>query len=90
MKIGRGIVKNEGVTALYKGLTGSMIGLSYPAIQMPVYEYIKQKCMSLRRTKRLRASDTIVASLTSNIMALAITYPHLIIRTHMMCIKNPN
>lgn len=72
------IVKNEGFFGLYKGFSGSLMGLSYPAIQMPLYEYIKSK-----RQNQSSALGPLIPSVISNVTALALTYPHLIIRTIM-------
>ncbi len=37
------IVKEEGVTALFKGLTPQLFGLGHVAVQFPMYEYLKKK-----------------------------------------------
>jgi solute carrier family 25 folate transporter 32 len=48
----RGIVRDEGWLALYKGLGASTLGLSHIAIQFPVYEWLKRSL-----SEYARASD---------------------------------
>lgn len=78
----RTIIKEEGITALYRGLTPTLFGLGHVAIQFPLYEYLK-KYFSKGQPDQLRAEHVLVASSVSKIVASAVFYPHEVLRTRI-------
>ena len=82
------IYRNEGITAFYKGLTASFLGLSHVAIQFPMYEYLKEE-MSLYRSKygetrqHILMLDIVFTSLAAKLVASLITYPHEVLRARL-------
>lgn len=83
----RRIVREEGLSGLYKGLIPTLLGLGHVAIQFPLYEHLKS---SLSRRSRshsedhpTRAGHVLVASSLSKIVASAIFYPHEVVRTRI-------
>ncbi|EGD78926.1 NAD+ transporter [Salpingoeca rosetta] len=77
------IGRTEGVTALYKGLSASMLGLSHVAIQFPVYEKFKQFARRHRNDSKETILDLIVSSALSKAIASTITYPHEVVRSRL-------
>ena len=45
----RHIARHEGVAALYRGLSASLLGVSHVAIQLPLYERLKASAAGRRR-----------------------------------------
>lgn len=78
----RKIIREEGVSALYKGLTPTLLGLGHVAIQFPLYEHLKAS-FSSDSSKHLKATHVLVASSISKIAASAIFYPHEVLRTRI-------
>lgn len=79
------IIKEEGISKLYSGVVPSMLGITHVAIQLPLYEHIKQKLASRgdRSHDRLTVSELIIASSVSKMAASLVTYPHEVLRSHM-------
>ncbi|KAK9804591.1 hypothetical protein WJX73_004462 [Symbiochloris irregularis] len=81
----RRIRREEGLAGLYSGLLPSLIGVAHVAIQFPLYEAIKAR-LALQHDKdpsNLRATDLMIASATSKMIASTATYPHEVVRAHM-------
>ena len=57
------IVKKEGVTALYRGLSASLFGLSHVVIQLPLYEALKDHAR--QRNRLLRSQERRLPALPS-------------------------
>lgn len=72
--------KQEGIKSFYKGLFTSYVGLSHAAILYPSYEAFKTR---LREWKGhdLSSLDIFCVSLSSKLLAMVATYPHVVIRT---------
>ena len=85
----RGIFRNEGALAFYKGLTASLVGLSHVAVQFPAYEWAKRRLKSadlpgsVGREGELSWFGLILSSSISKVGASAITYPHEVVRARM-------
>lgn len=84
----RKIMRQEGVSGLYKGLTATLLGLGHVAIQFPLYEHLKTTLS--RRADRdgegdgqVRASHILAASSMSKVVASAFFYPHEVLRTRI-------
>ncbi|CAN8065104.1 unnamed protein product [Agarophyton chilense] len=78
----RKIIREEGVSALYKGLTPTLLGLGHVAIQFPLYEHLKST-LSQGNEDDVQASHVLVASSVSKIAASAVFYPHEVLRTRI-------
>lgn len=88
------VVREEGISGLYKGLTASYLGVTESTIHWVAYEYLKSK-LSERRNKKqiisdesvqpfhLRMFDNLLAAGLSKFVAACISYPHEVIRTRM-------
>ena len=84
------IIRKEGVVSLYKGLLPSLVGITHPLIQFPVYESLKINISKYENSydfndARPKVSDQgiFVASILSKFVATLITYPHEVVRTRM-------
>lgn len=87
------IVKEEGFTGLYKGLSPSLWLVSHGAIQWTLYENIKAKLASNRAqlnnnqdtpvTNHISTMDALIASTASKLVASVSTYPLQVARTRM-------
>jgi solute carrier family 25 folate transporter 32 len=77
------IYRNEGISAFYKGLGPSFLGISHVAIQFPLYEQIKIRLKEEQGTDDLNSSSILLASSLSKIIASLVTYPHEVVRTRL-------
>jgi len=77
------IVKEEGFSALWKGLTPQLLGVTHVAVQFPLYEYIKEFLAERgsKRKENLTILELIGASASSKIVASVIAYPHEVLRS---------
>jgi solute carrier family 25 (mitochondrial folate transporter), member 32 len=91
----RCILRDEGVTGLYKGLGPSLWLVSHGAIQFTLYEQFKTALVSLSSNSSSRPDedgasssgtsvrDSLLASTASKLVAAAATYPLQLVRTRM-------
>lgn len=99
----RSIYKEEGVSAFYKGVSASFLGLPHVAIQFPLYEYLKTFSKQLRTGDRGNGINTsgssssssqssvvdyFCASIIAKMVASSITYPHEVLRVRMQDSRN--
>ncbi|RIA90225.1 mitochondrial pyrimidine nucleotide transporter [Glomus cerebriforme] len=91
----RKVVKEEGIRALYKGLSASYLGVIESTIQWVTYEYFKLAFAEKRERKQIASgnlmqssdrwqwSDKLTAAAFSKLIAAGISYPHEVVRTRM-------
>ncbi|KAJ3156980.1 hypothetical protein HDU89_002389 [Geranomyces variabilis] len=82
------ILREEGFSALYKGFTPSLLGITHVAVQFPLYEQLKIVMRQLehkqgRYAEDLSAASILLASAGSKMVASVATYPHEVLRTRM-------
>jgi solute carrier family 25 folate transporter 32 len=78
------IYAEGGLSAFWRGLTASLIGLSHVAIQFPVYEFLKAEARSRNYDGKERPIDLLLASGLSKICGSLVSYPHEVLRSRMM------
>ncbi|CAI2165043.1 7844_t:CDS:2 [Funneliformis geosporum] len=91
----RKVVREEGVRALYKGLSASYLGITEGTIQWVTYEYLKSTFAKNREKRRNVSGDIIksddkwpwfdklAAAASAKLIAACVSYPHEVIRTRM-------
>ena len=81
-----------GVRVFWRGLTASLLGLSHVAVQFPIYEWMKEYVPKLRygddKVCESGPVDWMVASAASKLTACTLTYPHEVIRSRMMDVRD--
>ncbi|KAM3134187.1 hypothetical protein pb186bvf_013705 [Paramecium bursaria] len=73
------VYQEEGFLSLYKGLSASFMGLSHVAVQFPVYEKLK----AYYGGPNIKPLDILKSTVVSKLMAVLLTYPHVVIRTRL-------
>ncbi|KAI9138080.1 mitochondrial carrier domain-containing protein [Paraphysoderma sedebokerense] len=88
------VVREEGVAALYRGVTASLIGVSESTVQWVIYEKLK-KVVDARRAERIQLVgvdngrtfrdwfEYFSIAAAAKLFAATVTYPHEVIRTRM-------
>ncbi|KIR27762.1 solute carrier family 25 (mitochondrial folate transporter), member 32 [Cryptococcus deuterogattii 99/473] len=92
----RSIYRTEGIRGLYKGSLLALVGVSNGSIQFATYEEIKRRRTDLKKRKYLRAgkewkvedekltnTEYILASGSSKLVAIALTYPYQVVRARI-------
>jgi hypothetical protein len=77
------IVREEGVRALYQGLTASLMGILHPLIYFPLYETSKVYYKNNFQTDKnapLESKYVFVAAISCKSFTSLITYPHEVVR----------
>ncbi|CAG8434203.1 6084_t:CDS:2 [Scutellospora calospora] len=88
------VMREEGISGLYKGLSASYLGVTESTIHWVTYEYLKSKLSERRKKQKtisgesvqpfyLRMFDNLLAAGLSKFVAACISYPHEVIRTRM-------
>lgn len=88
----RHIARHEGVIALYRGLSASLLGVSHVAIQLPLYERLKAELRARRESASgtdTAVQDVVAASTVSKLLASATTYPHEVVRARLQDSRVP-
>jgi len=80
----KGLYKEGGLPAFWRGFTASLLGLSHVGIQFPVYEYLKAEARSRSTNNEESALDLLMASGMSKMIATSLTYPHEVVRSRLM------
>ncbi|KAJ3145091.1 hypothetical protein HK101_002548 [Irineochytrium annulatum] len=85
----RTIVREEGWSALYKGLGPSLLGVSHSLVMFPLYEKLKLWIQHEERKRSnnplapISAQGILLASAASKCIASLATYPHEVLRTRL-------
>jgi solute carrier family 25 (mitochondrial folate transporter), member 32 len=79
----KNIWAKEGVRGLYRGLGPSLLGTLHVAIQLPVYEKLKQWQHDRLHSASLDTLHILQCSTLSKIIATVFTYPHEVLRTRI-------
>ena len=79
------ITKTEGFRALYKGFSATMIGVIHPIVFFPLYEKLKIHCKETyeKDQENLSSKFVVASSITSKLIASAISYPHEVLRSRL-------
>ena len=83
------VVKKEGVSALYKGLSASYLGVAEGTIQWVIYEKMKKSIREFRSDSEdysksnQELADYFLAAAASKLIAAVTTYPHEVLRTRL-------
>ena len=99
------IFRSEGLSAFYRGLLPSLLGIFHVAVQFPLYEQLKvwarKPCFPfcLRRTydpsevqgssEPLSSRKILMCSAVAKMTASVATYPHEVIRTRLQTERRP-
>jgi solute carrier family 25 (mitochondrial folate transporter), member 32 len=70
------ILRKEGVKGLYTGVGASMLGISNTAINIPVYEAMKNGLKGVSGSNECSNFDILLASSVSKLISTTITYPY--------------
>ena len=68
-------IKNEGLTAQWRGISASIWLVSNPIIQFVGYESIKKRLLARRNSKALTAGEAFMLGALSKAIATVLTYP---------------
>ncbi|KAF9523881.1 mitochondrial NAD transporter [Crepidotus variabilis] len=82
------IWKTEGISAFYRGLLPSLMGISHVAVQFPLYEQLKLLAQD-DSDAPLKPQTILLCSAASKMVASITTYPHEVIRTRLQTQKRP-
>ncbi|KIM58778.1 hypothetical protein SCLCIDRAFT_1218328 [Scleroderma citrinum Foug A] len=83
------IHETEGIRAFYRGLLPSLIGITHPAVQFPLYEWLKRWAQGDSDVPLRNHAITLPCSTLSKIAASLATYPHEVIRTRLQTLRPP-
>lgn len=78
----RTIYRSEGISAFYRGLFPSLLGITHVAVQFPLYERLKLWMQDDSRTP-LTSSQILACSGSAKMCASIATYPHEVVRTRL-------
>ncbi|RPA81789.1 mitochondrial carrier [Ascobolus immersus RN42] len=86
----RELVKKEGVSSLYRGLSASYLGVTESTLQWVLYEYFKRELVSVSREwsgelamEELQNFAPLASAAVAKIVATTVTYPHEVLRTRL-------
>eukprot|EP00172_Hildenbrandia_rubra_P001675 Plantae.Rhodophyta-Hildenbrandia_rubra.ctg2244.p1 GENE.Plantae.Rhodophyta-Hildenbrandia_rubra.ctg2244~~Plantae.Rhodophyta-Hildenbrandia_rubra.ctg2244.p1 ORF type:complete len:331 (-),score=38.59 Plantae.Rhodophyta-Hildenbrandia_rubra.ctg2244:339-1229(-) len=74
------IVREEGISGLYRGLVPSLALVSHAALQVTMYEWLKRH---MGDGQGLKVQESLLASTISKVVASTSTYPLQVVRTRM-------
>ena len=77
------IVKDEGISGLFKGLNPALILVINPIIQYTVYEQLKNWILSSRQTRTLSPSWAFILGAVGKLAATGSTYPYVTMKARM-------
>ena len=84
------IYTNEGIFALYAGLSASILGLSHVWIYFPLYEALKSHFKKIYQPsdENLNSKFIVWSSISAKLMTSWITYPHEVVRARQQDIRS--
>ncbi|KAF7365406.1 Mitochondrial nad transporter [Mycena venus] len=82
------IYRSEGVSAFYRGLVPSLLGISHVAVQFPLYEQLKLWAHADSQTP-LSNQSILLCSAVAKMTASVVTYPHEVVRTRLQTLRRP-
>lgn len=76
------IVKQEGISAFFRGVFPSLLGVSHVCVQFPLYEHLKLVLAERgnKSTQELSFIELICASMISKVVASTAAFPHEVLR----------
>jgi solute carrier family 25 folate transporter 32 len=77
------IASEEGVRALFAGLTASILGISHALIYFPLYEKTKlyfRNNFEKKNSEKLSSKYIFMSAIFSKFISSALTYPHEVLR----------
>jgi solute carrier family 25 folate transporter 32 len=77
------VAHNEGVRALFSGLTASILGISHALIYFPLYEKMKvyfHTNWEKAGTEKLSDKYVFASAIFSKLISSSLTYPHEVLR----------
>ncbi|KDQ11095.1 hypothetical protein BOTBODRAFT_163124 [Botryobasidium botryosum FD-172 SS1] len=87
------IYRAEGISAFYRGLLPSLMGVTHVAVQFPLYEHLKLWFGSSDRehvrVAELSTHAILLCSSASKMTASLVTYPHEVVRTRLQIQRHP-
>lgn len=75
------IAREEGIAALYQGLSASLMGVIHVMVQFPLYEYLKSQCQTGSGPPSYL--DMLYLTLLPKLLASLISYPHEVLRSRL-------
>ncbi|KAJ6619553.1 mitochondrial NAD transporter [Mycena sp. CBHHK59/15] len=82
------IYRSEGVSAFYRGLVPSLLGIAHVAVQFPLYEQLKLWAQAGSQAP-LSNQSILVCSAIAKMTASVATYPHEVVRTRLQTQRRP-
>ncbi|KAI4525545.1 mitochondrial carrier [Schizophyllum commune Loenen D] len=83
----RTIYRTEGLSAFYRGLLPSLLGITHVTVQFPLYEHLK--IIARDGDEPLTTQSILLCSAASKMVASIVTYPHEVIRTRLQTQRRP-
>ena len=79
------IVKSEGLSALFKGVSASMLGIIHPLVFFPMYEKLKIHFKQTYDSDKDKLSNKFIlaSSIISKVTASFCCYPHEVLRARL-------
>ncbi|KAJ7505506.1 mitochondrial NAD transporter [Mycena galericulata] len=82
------IYRSEGVSAFYRGLLPSLLGITHVAVQFPLYEQLKLWAQGGSQAP-LSNQSILLCSAMAKMTASVATYPHEVVRTRLQTQRRP-
>ncbi|THH08332.1 hypothetical protein EW146_g9031 [Bondarzewia mesenterica] len=83
------IFRTEGISAFYRGLIPSLLGITHVAVQFPLYEQLKLIAQRHNPNGPLPSHTILLCSALAKMTASVTTYPHEVVRTRMQTLRLP-
>ena len=82
------IAREEGIPALYQGLSASLLGVVHVMVQFPLYEYLKSQCHTGSGPPSYL--DMLYLALLPKLLASLVSYPHEVLRSRLQDLNKSN